>query len=417
MKDRKLRVGHLVFAGNAGVAALVASLLYGLAGGSMSAYDLAAFLLLMTAAGMLMVELFCRVDHGPLAGEIDWQPRRSFSPDRLLVKLSGLAGTLGMIGLAYSVFPEYDKELYVPFFRLCGQYAWILLLAPVYFVFVDLRMEEAEDGYWHMGALLVGRRHLVDYGKLRQYGLAWCIKGFFLPLMFSFLVQHVEAAAGLQAGFSYRFLVHLLFGIDVVIATAGYLFTLRLFGWHVRSAEPTLSGWIVVLICYPPFNHAVFDSYFHYRGQMDFVPWMENYPLLAATADSVGLGLLLVYVLATVALGLRFSNLTHRGVVASGPYRYAAHPAYVSKVLFWGMEFLKAAPVDPLRLVQGILMLLGVATVYYLRARTEERHLSADPAYRAYVRYLRRYGLGARIRKAMSARLARRDSLALPSHP
>ena len=42
-----------------------------------------------------------------------------------------------------------------------------------------------------------------------------------------------------------------------------------------------------------------------------------------------------IYAWATVAFGLRFSNLTYRGVLTNGPYRYTRHPAYLSKNLYW----------------------------------------------------------------------------------
>ena len=31
----------------------------------------------------------------------------------------------------------------------------------------------------------------------------------------------------------------------------------------------------------------------------------------------------------------RFSNLTHRGIITNGPYRYSKHPAYLAKNLSW----------------------------------------------------------------------------------
>ena len=87
-----------------------------------------------------------------------------------------------------------------------------------------------------------------------------------------------------------------------------------------------------------------------------------------------------------MAFGLRFSNLTHRGIITHGPYAWTRHPAYLSKNLFWWLSTM------PLLTVSGSLadaarntLLMGVvAGVYYWRARTEERHLGADPAYRAY---------------------------------
>ena len=42
-----------------------------------------------------------------------------------------------------------------------------------------------------------------------------------------------------------------------------------------------------------------------------------------------------IYAWATLAFGIRFSNLTYRGVLTNGPYAFTRHPAYLSKNLFW----------------------------------------------------------------------------------
>ena len=38
-----------------------------------------------------------------------------------------------------------------------------------------------------------------------------------------------------------------------------------------------------------------------------------------------------IYAWGTVAFGIRFSNLTHRGILTNGPYAWTRHPAYVSE--------------------------------------------------------------------------------------
>ena len=47
--------------------------------------------------------------------------------------------------------------------------------------------------------------------------------------------------------------------------------------------------------------------------------------------------------------------------------------------------------------VQSCLMLGAANLIYYLRAKTEERHLAADPVYRAYQDYIATHGLFARL--------------------
>jgi hypothetical protein len=68
--------------------------------------------------------------------------------------------------------------------------------------------------------------------------------------------------------------------------------------------------------------------------------WVAGSPRLTL-AFSIALVLLTaVYAWATVAFGLRFSNLTHRGILTHGPYRWTKHPAYLSKNLFWWLSAL-----------------------------------------------------------------------------
>jgi protein-S-isoprenylcysteine O-methyltransferase Ste14 len=108
--------------------------------------------------------------------------------------------------------------------------------------------------------------------------------------------------------------------------------------------------------------------------------------------------LVFVYVWSTAAFGLRFSNLTHRGIITHGPYRWTKHPAYLAKNLSWWMISVPfVAGSGWLVAIQSCLMLAAVNLIYYLRAKSEERHLAADPVYRDYQAYIARHGLCARL--------------------
>ncbi len=98
--------------------------------------------------------------------------------------------------------------------------------------------------------------------------------------------------------------------------------------------------------------------------------------------------------LATVVFGIRFSNLTHRGILTHGPYAWSKHPAYVSKNLFWwlaSLPFLSASG-SFTDMVRNTALLAIVSGVYYWRAKTEEKHLGADPAYQEYAAWMERHG-------------------------
>ncbi len=99
------------------------------------------------------------------------------------------------------------------------------------------------------------------------------------------------------------------------------------------------------------------------------------------------------YAWATVIFGLRFSNLTHRGIITNGPYRVLKHPAYWSKNLYWWllhMPFLSTMGTE-VALKNSALLLL-VNGVYIFRAKTEEKHLLHDPVYREYSDWMAQNG-------------------------
>ena len=117
--------------------------------------------------------------------------------------------------------------------------------------------------------------------------------------------------------------------------------------------------------------------------------------------------LVFIYAWATVIFGIRFSNLTHRGIVTNGPYRYFRHPAYLSKNICWWLIHLPfLSTVDSATALQNCALLLMVNGIYYLRARTEELHLEADERYQAYSAWIERHGILPRLLTPVAHRLA-----------
>ena len=191
-----------------------------------------------------------------------------------------------------------------------------------------------------------------------------------------------------------RWSIGAMFLVDVAFATVGYLMTLRPLDAHIRNANPYAAGWMAALICYPPFLLMNSGGPLDYHpGTEDWVYWMDGHPILLTAMGVVLVVLTGLYAWATVAFGLRFSNLTNRGVLTHGPYRWSKHPAYLSKNIFWWlatMPFL-ATTGSFTDMVRNSVILAMVSGVYYWRARTEERHLmAAEPAYRAYAQWMDR---------------------------
>jgi protein-S-isoprenylcysteine O-methyltransferase Ste14 len=177
-----------------------------------------------------------------------------------------------------------------------------------------------------------------------------------------------------------------LYLVDVHVATVGYVLTLKPLDAHIRTANPYGMAWVAALICYPPFILMSGGPLDYQVNGAEWDYWFADHPALLMIWGGLAVGFTAIYSWATLAFGIRFSNLTHRGVITHGPYRFTRHPAYVAKNISWwilSMPFLVTAggPVEALR---NCVLLLAVNGVYYWRAKTEEKHLLADPAYRDY---------------------------------
>lgn len=257
-------------------------------------------------------------------------------------------------------------------------------------------------GYFHLWAIS-GKQPEFGLDE-RRAALCLALKSFFVPLMLGFLfnnineiVQHwtdvasedVDTRFVLRLNSSFFFLLlAVLYAIDVTIFTFGYLVEARSLRNEIKSVDPTVLGWASCLICYPPFNHVglAFFGWQRIDGA-DFGP-----PLLEAALASISIAAVAVFAWSSVALGLRASNLTNRGIVGTGPYRWVRHPAYTVKNL---AVWISAVPTLTAASVSDglwIVACLAVWTlIYVVRAITEERHLlmidNGYAEYRAKVKF------------------------------
>jgi protein-S-isoprenylcysteine O-methyltransferase Ste14 len=308
-----------------------------------------------------------------------------------------------VIGCLYCVGRWYWDGNYLFAMQLLGLGSPLLLLASVpYILWLDRRMKEPRDGAWHFGRLVIGRPNGVDKEVVYDFLRAWAVKGFFLAFMISIVPGNWTdtirpAAADIAANpvNLARWMIGAMFLVDVSFATVGYMLTCKPLDAHIRSANPYAAGWTAALICYPPFILMNPGGPLDYHpGTGDWTYWLAASPQAMAFMGFALVLLTGIYAWATVAFGLRFSNLTHRGILTHGPYAWTKHPAYLSKNLFWWlatMPFL-AASGNPVDMVRNTVVLALVSGIYYWRAWTEERHLSADPAYVEYAEWMERNG-------------------------
>jgi len=334
---------------------------------------------------------------------------RPIHTKRILYKVYGLWMTLLSILACYALFPEYENDFYNIYFKQLSFLApFITSLSVLYIGLIDRSLKAPYDALWHAGLFFSGHWSKIDVAILKQYMLGWLVKAFFLPLMFVYMTQNVDILLHTPTTdiiSSIPKFVHyfsnLIYFIDVVIIVVGYSLTLKYLDTDIRSTDSTLFGWLITLVCYQPFWGLFGQQYLNYHDGYDWAYWLEESPLIYLWAAII-IALLLVYVSSAIAFGLRFSNLTHRGIITGGPFRWFKHPAYLAKNLSWwfiSMPFLAHSDVSTA--IKHSLLLCGVNLIYFYRAKTEENHLSADPVYRQYCAYIDQYGLIAKIRSAL----------------
>lgn len=402
------------FAGLFGMTAwILISVHFGMSGPYSALTNIAA-----CAIPMILWSIFVdKVHRNPSTG-IDWGLRRSWREafEFSLTKITALWLTWGGIAAIYVLFRIWSDTRFAnfPFAMWCFEMTApaLFLLSIPYVLWLDRRLIEPRDGAWHFGAWLMGIEGADAHAALNHLR-SWAVKGFFLAFMLSivaggfgqFVAWDVSRIFDNPVALA-SYLITFMFVADVAFATAGYILTFRPLDAHIRSANPYVAGWTAALICYPPFllmgNGGPLD---YHQGTADWSYWYADYPWLLAINGAVLVFLTAIYAWATIAFGLRFSNLTHRGILTHGPYAFTRHPAYLSKNLFWWVSTLPFLTTsgwqDGLR---NTAVMAVVSGVYYWRARTEEAHLRADPDYIAYSDWMARNGLVPRLFKRMLAR-------------
>jgi protein-S-isoprenylcysteine O-methyltransferase Ste14 len=387
-----------------------------------------AFPLLVIAAVMFVIEIGIRlkVDRGSIL--VMPEDLRSGGMGRFLRECVAIyAVEVGLLSLALGVFQftnEYgfqrNAEYYRPWFSVMRIFFWIYVYGGLPYVMLTRAFQHDPRADKRQAAFTVikaGRRllHRLDArfeapepfaAGDRTAVLGLFVKLFFVPLMtvffadqFSHLIKNVayvkdlifpspghSPSFGIRDFYNVSFTV--IFSIDVGLAWAGYVVSSRWIKNGMYSVEPTVLGWVVALLSYPPFNR-VFGFYFSTPGENGFLS-ISSHPAVVFLASCSVLSFL-GYMSATVCFGLRFSNLTHRGIITTGPYAVVRHPAYAAKNFSWWCVMLPYALYDawtkqstgPLLLVLGLVVM---SSIYYMRAITEERHLGLDAEYRAYAK-------------------------------
>ncbi len=350
-----------------------------------------------------------------------------FATTRQVLKHYGASALIyGAALVFYSLAPHFQDLLQVrlhgmPAVRLYwyAYAAYLVLTLPIYLL-ARPRSLWVSKNLLVLGYLSrVVRNCLPSRGRetsvwapsyAEKHALAFLlIKVFYAPLMINSALLEYSDFPRLVEGMridptlvnvcdrGYLLAVSGIFFLDSILFVIGYHTESGLLKNKLRYAETNVWHILVCIACYAPFN--LVTSAFLGPSNEDVNIRFTGSLLHPLTWGLRGAALLclLLMIWASLSLFPKTSNLTNRGIVQRGPYRFIRHPGYLAKNLFWLMtlvplfipnihhpQFTWAKYcVLCLMLLWGM---LGWGTIYFLRAITEERFLGKDPDYVAYCR-------------------------------
>ena len=322
-----------------------------------------------------------------------WKIRREINWNRVFYKEVTFLVTMAAIGFFYWLLPMFETvdftEVYKPFLEYLVPF--LVIASLPYFCLMDRMDKNPDDIYFKLGKAIVHRQRTVTGFELGNYVRAWLVKAFYLSLMHPSMMGKLHWLLQLSwenirnsPATLFYFAETACFFLDLTYASIGYLVNFKILNSQTRTAEPTLLGWTVAIMCYFPFWGVLFYPYFCRYNEVGWMSVFQTGSVLWWAWFILIIGMEMLYAFATVAIGFRFSNLTYRGLVKTGPYRWTKHPAYVFKNISWWLLAVPFLASSPLTAIKLSLLLLLNNLIYYFRAKTEERHLSHYPEYVAY---------------------------------
>lgn len=347
------------------------------------------------------------------------QPR----PDRSAAQvwqgaLATFAGTVGGIALVlvcWWALAEYRQAYYKPLFVALPTVLRVgIPLTAACILVSEWRIGPDDSGTRQIGDFLLGRGAPLDGTWIRCALLDLAIKGFFLPINFCELSHGLGRLRGpdhhlfeLPWPQAHALVLQMIYVLIIGAILPGYLFGSRLFGNQTRKVDDTWFGWGVTLCCYAPFVGPVFGDWFNYHpaklNPSWMKPWIRIFSDAPVTLAVIGCAIIVMalwHCWSEAHFGLRSSNLSHRGIVTNGPYRFCKHPVYLSKCIGWALiwtPFLAGSTrLECLRLT---ILFACVCAIYAGRAWVEERLLSTDPDYVAYALWMDEHGMFSRFGK------------------
>jgi len=269
----------------------------------------------------------------------------------------------------------------------------LFVLAAVYTLIAGLILSKKvkSGGESKLMYLLRNVNNLKGNTEAKNILLFFGVKLFFIPLMipwtveFAIYIYHMVFVykavytSWISYFNEYLFLLitYILGFIALLYYSFGYLIESNRLNSKVKSVEPTIFGWVVTIICYPIFLTFVTRIIPFYTDDLAFFKNQE-------ITFVVRICLLLVMsfkVWSIATLGAKCSNLTSRGIVTKGPYRWVRHPHYLAKLVVWWVTFIPALALFDYWIIGTMIFW---TMIYVLRALTEENHLRSDNDYVEY---------------------------------
>jgi len=291
----------------------------------------------------------------------------------------------------YLTVPFYALQFHSAkgFFIANNIHGAVLKIAAVFYAVYQFILIHKAKGSSKLEQLLLAIRNKKIQSNNWKDIRYTIVKLFFIPLMlppaiiyfnlFLDLLQSTEEYSSFILLFNKYIFSLIIYGVSFITLAYyafGYLIESKKLNSTVKSVDNTFFGWVVLAICYVPFF--VFFTYYIPFPTQDYA-FFINQEITFLVRILLSL-LMLFKMYSVVNLGAKCSNLTNRGIVTKGPYQYIRHPHYLAKLLIWWITFLPYL----IHHYWAIGAMVFWSVVYFLRALTEEIHLSKDVDYKTY---------------------------------
>ena len=326
----------------------------------------------------------------------------------LLDTVEALLGVAAVFGLWWLFWGEYGLPHYRPLW--VGAKLAVPALPPIIFLaaVANSLLRGGAPCQRPLSTALRMKNSSWDKAAITNALLALFVRAIFLPLNFCTLVHGISQFRGREFLFfesawptQQAAILAMLYALLLAAITPAYLFSSRLLATHTRACDRTLLGWVATLCCYAPLSAPVFDRWLNYRGPQPLGdrPWADllaPWPTVSLGIGGAIIALEVAHWWGEASFGLRASNLSNRGIITTGPYRFCKHPIYLSKCLGWALIYLPFAE-GGFEGVRRTLLFAGVCAIYAVRSYAEERLLSSDPYYVRYALWMDENGIFSRL--------------------